>query len=813
MSDLKVLGGQLKSYKGWLTQSINNCLELIKIPSSASNASSMVSRLESALGELDERRHKVESCLESMEALDFGKDDDEDKKDREKYYAAQRLQVAQKCQNAISEVYLVYTRWNTQPEESGSTSPAQVVAAGQLGGQVKVLDSLKPFVLSKDHIPREFHAWKQQFKAFFSASNLNKLTVAGQQAFFKKQLDSTLLAVLEPLITSTTPVFDDDNMPGTDSCFTHLNNEFMLRYPLVARRFEFFSQCQKKDQSFTEYLGNVKSSSALSDLGTLGVEGLIVYKTIIGLHQDYSELREKILELPQLSMSELERVSRAHESAQSAIRGISGNKYAFANLAIDDKDSDDFAAQARQISDRARTKWRSLVDAGCCPRCAKSNPDHSQKECSAAQRTCGLCNVDGHYRAACSQNNGQSRGNNGQFRGSNSQFRGTNGRSRGNFRGRQASKSPKRPPTTYKKDKTRAKFGSSHLGQSPPPKPFRKRQGSFGRSRQVTTESDHESENGDLSDDSGTSQDDGAFARTTVSFSPPSIRGSKPTPRVKIKFTLENGQTLNFSCVPDTGCTFSVVSFDILQHFHLKLKSSSEKLYTASKELMDVQGIIQLKANFKGKEAYIDALVSKSLQHEILLSWHDCERLHAATIAYKTVTAASFDSIELIKKEYSDVLRDSMSHLPMKGPPMKLYFKPNVQVVPFKVYSTASIPLHMEKEAQICLNKALKDKVIERVAPGIHCPWTFRGFFVAKPGNTTAVRMVVDLSPLNEYLDRPAHLFTPGPDLIKSIKPACLTAPIFVSWTQSMGTSRSVYINPPKKFALFSFLTVLNIVI
>ena len=58
----------------------------------------MVSRLESALGELDERRHKVESCLESMEALDFGKDDDEDKKDREKYYAAQRLQVAQKCQ-------------------------------------------------------------------------------------------------------------------------------------------------------------------------------------------------------------------------------------------------------------------------------------------------------------------------------------------------------------------------------------------------------------------------------------------------------------------------------------------------------------------------------------------------------------------------------------------------------------------------------------------------------------------------------------------------------------------------------------------
>ena len=84
MAELKHLGGQLRSYKGWLTQSINNCFELIKIPSSVSNASSMKSRLEAALGELDERRHKVKSCLESMEAFEFDKDDDEDRKKKEK---------------------------------------------------------------------------------------------------------------------------------------------------------------------------------------------------------------------------------------------------------------------------------------------------------------------------------------------------------------------------------------------------------------------------------------------------------------------------------------------------------------------------------------------------------------------------------------------------------------------------------------------------------------------------------------------------------------------------------------------------------
>ena len=44
----------------------------------------ILSRLEAALGELDERRHKVKSCLESMEAFEFDKDDDEDRKKKEK---------------------------------------------------------------------------------------------------------------------------------------------------------------------------------------------------------------------------------------------------------------------------------------------------------------------------------------------------------------------------------------------------------------------------------------------------------------------------------------------------------------------------------------------------------------------------------------------------------------------------------------------------------------------------------------------------------------------------------------------------------
>ena len=257
MSELKILAGKLRSYKGWLTQAINNCLELVKLPTTAANASFMVDRLDSALSELDERRAKVDKCLEDMEAIEFDKEDTQDRKEKEKYYEDQRGDIAARCQSVVSKVSDVYSKLKTVGENNGSNAPAPIASTSGATNisPIKVQDSLKPFVLSIENTPYEFLTWKKEFKAFYSASNLNQLSISGQQAFFKKHLDQSLLSVLDPLINSTTPIFDENNMPGLDSCFHILEKEFLLRYPLVTRRFEFFNQSQKKGQFFTEYFG------------------------------------------------------------------------------------------------------------------------------------------------------------------------------------------------------------------------------------------------------------------------------------------------------------------------------------------------------------------------------------------------------------------------------------------------------------------------------------------------------------------------------------------------------------------------------
>ena len=94
------------------------------------------------------------------------------------------------------------------------------------------------------------------------------------------------------------PIFDDANQPGMASCFSLLKEEYRQCYPIVSRRVDFFGLSQVKGQSFMEFLAQVKLFGTLADIETLGVENLYVFKAVVGMQDDFADLREKILELP-----------------------------------------------------------------------------------------------------------------------------------------------------------------------------------------------------------------------------------------------------------------------------------------------------------------------------------------------------------------------------------------------------------------------------------------------------------------------------------------------------------------------------------
>ena len=408
----KVLIGRLKSLKGWLTQTINSCDNLTAMPHSVANESFLKARLEASISDLDGRFEKVNDCLRELEAKEFDQENNDERKQRELSYVNTRTQVAKSHHECLNRLFEALSELDTIAEANATSQPLSLnISQGGAGseGYLKIQATLKPFVLEKTSSPQQFRQWIEQFKAFYQASKLDSLDTVSQQAFFRKSVSPELISVLESKIGATTPIFEDSNLPGSDSCVGLLENEFLLRYPLVARRFKFFSLAQAKDETFMEFLAKIKSHGNLASLETLGIEGLYVYKAIIGINDDYGQLREKILQLDELSMSSVERIARSYESAQSTIREIGAGAKSGAREASTvyrtktgsgyrsvRHDSVEQLPNCSGLTPKQRVEL--MKNEGFCQSCGKHKVGQN---CWAMQATCYDCGDLGHLSYLC----------------------------------------------------------------------------------------------------------------------------------------------------------------------------------------------------------------------------------------------------------------------------------------------------------------------------------------------------------------------------------------------------------------------------
>ena len=108
----------------------------------------------------------------------------------------------------------------------------------------------------------------------------------------------------------------------------------------------------------------------------------------------------------------------------------------------------------------------------------------------------------------------------------------------------------------------------------------------------------------------------------------------------------------------------------------------------------------------------------------------------------------------------------------MEGPPMKVHFKKEALekgIRPKKIFTAPQTPFHLKPAADKVLAEAIESKLIEEVPINEPSEWCSRGFFVTKPNG--GARLVVDLSYLNSFIERPIHPFVAGVDLLKNLDP------------------------------------------
>ena len=112
----------------------------------------------------------------------------------------------------------------------------------------------------------------------------------------------------------------------------------------------------------------------------------------------------------------------------------------------------------------------------------------------------------------------------------------------------------------------------------------------------------------------------------------------------------------------------------------------------------------------------------------------------------------------------------------VKGPKMRLKFRKDVKVVPFKCTSARPTPYALREAAENELAELERLGIIGRMPPEITPEWMAPGMIISKDTEidrgTLGCRLLVDNRKMNEFLERNAHPFESPKNLVRSIPPS-----------------------------------------
>ena len=104
-------------------------------------------------------------------------------------------------------------------------------------------------------------------------------------------------------------------------------------------------------------------------------------------------------------------------------------------------------------------------------------------------------------------------------------------------------------------------------------------------------------------------------------------------------------------------------------------------------------------------------------------------------------------------------------------PEVRLRFKKDVQVRPYKCPASKPIPYALRKAAHREINEQIRLGIIARVQPHVDLDWCSRAMILEKPNGGRDVRLVVDAQELNEFLDRDAYPMQSPKELVRQVPP------------------------------------------
>ena len=137
-----------------------------------------MSRIEKSITELDDRLQQIYNCIGELEASELARPFDDERKKREESYASSSTKAGSDHQACLNRMLEALSELDTRADPDVIAKP-EGSESTFTSANVKVQDSLKPFVLTKEHSSLEFNQWASMFCAFYYSSHLERLEDIG----------------------------------------------------------------------------------------------------------------------------------------------------------------------------------------------------------------------------------------------------------------------------------------------------------------------------------------------------------------------------------------------------------------------------------------------------------------------------------------------------------------------------------------------------------------------------------------------------------------------------------------------------------
>ena len=168
-----------------------------------------------------------------------------------------------------------------------------------------------------DFTPVEFRKWKSQITTFFEASNLQYTPQKEQHGYLHMCLYVNLTIHLNVNITAATLVMAYSEGDDERNCLDIIEEEFVKRYQITARRHDLIWLKQQRGQLLTTFINNLMILGSEGDVWEPKPEDWTANLAIAGVVDE--EAKKEFMKIKNSNITKIRKAANAYEKeAKSA---------------------------------------------------------------------------------------------------------------------------------------------------------------------------------------------------------------------------------------------------------------------------------------------------------------------------------------------------------------------------------------------------------------------------------------------------------------------------------------------------------------